>query len=318
MKEDILKENDGNIPGEPDGQVPGGHDYMVRALGGDGGIRAFSVTSRNLVEEARRIHGTSNVVTAALGRTLSAALMMGDMLKEDGAFLTIRFDGDGPAGPLVVSADHEGNVRGMVQNPLVLLPLKPDGHLDVGAAVGHGTLTVIRDLDRENTYSGNISIYSGEIGEDLTHYFAESEQVPSSVGLGVLVSSKEHSVLAAGGFLIQLMPGASDEAVTRLEENIRSMPSVTELLSRGSSPEEMLEIAMRGLSPRILGTKPVRYHCECSHDRFSRALKLLGRKELDSMLREKRPQELVCRFCGRKYQFSIAELEALRAELGPQ
>lgn len=292
-------------------KVNNSNDYMIRGIAGNNEIRCFAVTGRDLVEKARAAHGTSPVATAALGRTMMGALMMSDMLKNDDDLLTIRFDGDGPLGSIVVTADHHGNVKGYVQQPLVMLPLKADGHLDVGRAVGKGTLTVIRDLDMKDTYNGQIAIHSGEIADDLTHYFAESEQIPSSVGLGVLVDT-DHTVKKAGGFLIQLMPFASEETISRLEKNLSSIRYVTEMLEDGMTPEDMLREALKGFDDlRITDKTKVQFHCNCSRDRVSRALSLLGEKELTSMIEEKKPVELSCSFCGRKYAFSVAELEEI-------
>ncbi|MGN8906806.1 Hsp33 family molecular chaperone HslO [Bacillota bacterium HCP28S3_F12] len=290
------------------------NDYMIRGIAANNEIRCFAITGRDLVDKARLSHGTSPVATAALGRTMMGALMMSDMLKNDEDLLTIRFDGDGPLGAIVVTADHHGNVKGYVQQPLVMLPLKADGHLDVGRAVGKGTLTVIRDLDLKDTYNGQIAIHSGEIADDLTHYFAESEQIPSSVGLGVLVDT-DHTVKKAGGFLIQLMPFASDETISRLEKNLSSIRYVTEMLEDGMTPEDMLREALNGFDDlRITDTTEVQFFCNCSRDRVSRALALLGDEELTSMIRDQKPVELFCSFCGRKYEFSVAELEQIKAE----
>lgn len=288
------------------------NDYMIRGIAGNNEIRCFAVTGRDLVDKARTAHGTSPVATAALGRTMMGALMMSDMLKNDEDLLTIRFDGDGPLGSIVVTADHHGNVKGYVQQPLVMLPLKADGHLDVGRAVGQGTLTVIRDLDMKDTYNGQIAIHSGEIADDLTHYFAESEQIPSSVGLGVLVDT-DHTVKKAGGFLIQLMPFASEETISHLEKNLSSIRYVTEMLDDGMTPEDMLQEALKGFDDlRITDKTKVQFHCNCSRERVSRALALLGEKELTSMIEEQKPAELSCSFCGSKYVFSVAELEEIR------
>lgn len=290
------------------------NDYMIRGIAANNEIRCFAITGRDLVDKARLSHGTSPVATAALGRTMMGALMMSDMLKNDDDLLTIRFDGDGPLGSIVVTADHHGNVKGYVQQPLVMLPLKADGHLDVGRAVGKGTLTVIRDLDLKDTYNGQIAIHSGEIADDLTHYFAESEQIPSSVGLGVLVDT-DHTVKRAGGFLIQLMPFASDETISRLENNLSAIRYVTEMLEDGMTPEDMLREALNGFDDlRITDTTEVQFFCNCSRDRVSRALALLGDEELASMIRDQKPVELSCSFCGRKYAFSVAELEQIKAK----
>lgn len=290
-------------------------DYMIRALAADGQVRAFAVTSRNLVEEARKRHNTLPVATAALGRTMSGALMMSDMLKNDKDLLTITFDGDGPLGMITVTADSHGNVKGFVHNPNVILPPKADGHLDVGGAVGNGTLTVIRDLDMKNTYNGQVAIHSGEIADDLTNYFAESEQIPSAVGLGVLVDT-DGSVRQAGGFIVQLMPFAEESTISRLEENLKQIDNVTEMLERGMTPEEMLAAVLDGFDLEITATMPVQFHCNCSRQRVEGALKLIGRDELDTIISDGKPIELNCQFCGKKYWFSLEELEQIRAGLG--
>lgn len=293
-------------------------DYMIRAIAANEQIRAFAVTSRNLAEEARKAHGTAPVATAALGRTLTGALMMSEMLKNDKDLITLIFDGDGPLGKITVTADHHGNVKGYVEHPLVELPLKADGHLDVGGAVGKGTLTVIRDLDLKNTYNGQIAIHSGEIADDLTHYFAESEQIPSSVGLGVLVDT-DRTVKHAGGFLIQLMPFAEDRTIDRLEKNLRAIPYVTDMLDEGLSPEDMLKRVLDGFDVTFTsGQVPVQFHCNCSRGKVSRALLLIGEDELRAMIAENHPAELNCQFCGKKYHFSVAELEKLAGELRAQ
>lgn len=290
-------------------------DYMIRALAADGQVRAFAVTSRNLVEEARKRHNTLPVATAALGRTMSGALMMSDMLKNDKDLLTITFDGDGPLGMITVTADSHGNVKGFVHNPNVILPPKADGHLDVGGAVGNGTLTVIRDLDMKNTYNGQVAIHSGEIADDLTNYFAESEQIPSAVGLGVLVDT-DGSVRQAGGFIVQLMPFAEESTISRLEENLKQIDNVTEMLEHGMTPEEMLAAVLDGFDLEITATMPVQFHCNCSRQRVEGALKLIGRDELDTIISDGKPIELNCQFCGKKYWFSLEELEQIRAGLG--
>lgn len=290
-------------------------DYMVRAMAAGEEIRAFAVTSRNLAEEARTAHGTAPVCTAALGRTLSGALMMSDMLKDKDACLTVRFDGDGPIGGITVTADNNGNVKGYVKNPLVTLPLKADGHLDVGGAVGRGTLTVIRDMDREHTYNGQVAIHSGEIADDLTHYFAESEQVPSIVGLGVLVDT-DHSVKHAGGFIVQLMPFASEETISHLEKNAQKLEYVTDMMERGLSPEEMLGQVLDGFDVEFTGTKPVQWYCNCSRERVERALKLIGKEELDSMIADGKDVELTCQFCGKHYSFTPDQLRFIRSGIG--
>ncbi len=285
-------------------------DYMVRATAADAQIRAFAVTSRNLTDEARKIHNLSPICAAALGRLMNGALMMGDMLKGDKDALTITIEGDGPIGGLLVTVNNKGEVKGYVKNNAVVLPNNAQGHLNVGGAVGNGTLTVTRDLGLKDPYVGTIELHSGEIADDLTYYFAESEQIPSSVGLGVLVN-KDFSVMESGGFIVQLMPGASDEAIAKLEENISNMPSVTLLLNHGYTPEEMLEYVLKDLDMVITDTMPVTYKCGCDRDRMERALVLLGKKELENLIADNEDIELKCHFCGNAYKFSPDELKEM-------
>lgn len=293
-------------------------DYMIRAMAANEEVRAFAVTSRNLVEEARKAHDTSPVCTAALGRTMSAALMMSDMLKDKDALLTINFEGDGPIGGITATADNNGNVKGYVVNPDVDLPLRADGHLDVGRAVGRGTLTVIRDMDRDHTYNGQVAIHSGEIADDLTHYFAESEQIPSVVDLGVLVDT-DCTVKHAGGFIIQLMPFASEETISHLEQNVQNLDRMTDMQDQGLSPEQMLDRVLDGFDVQITETIPVQFHCNCSEERVREALKLFGQQELDSMIEDSRASgedtEVTCHFCGKRYRFTVGQLEEIRAEI---
>ena len=270
-------------------------DYMVRATAGDARVRAFAITTRDTVEEARRLHALSPVVTAALGRLMSGALMMADMLKSEADRLTIQVEGDGPLRGMTVTADQAGHVKGYPKNPLVLLPPNEAGHLNVGGAVGRGSLTVVKDTGSMNPYVGQVELYSGEIAEDLTYYFAQSEQTPTSVGLGVLVNP-DNTVKKAGGFLIQLMPGAEEELVDLLEGNLKSLAPVTQ----------------RGLDVKKNGTKPVSFFCGCSRERMERALVLLGKEELSCMIEDAEPVELRCKFCNRAYRFSVAELIGLR------
>ncbi len=288
-------------------------DYMVRAAAADNQVRAFALTSLDLVEAARIAHNTAPTASAALGRTLSGALMMNQALvKQEDGLLTVRFDGDGPIGTILATADHNGNVKGYVQNPGTDLPRKSDRHLDVGSAVGHGTLTVLRDLDGGNTYNGQVLIHSGEIADDLTHYFVESEQIPTSVGLGVLVSP-DGSIRRSGGFLLQLMPFADEAVISRLEENLGQLRSVTQMLEDEMAPEDLLSEILRGLNPEWTDRLPVRFHCNCTADRVERALMLLGAQELDGMLAENRDFEISCHFCGKKYLFTPDDLQRIRA-----
>ena len=285
-------------------------DYMIRATAGDAQIRAFAVTSRNLVEEARKIHSLSPICAAALGRLMSGALMMGDMLKGDKDALTITIDGDGPIGGLLVTVNNKGQVKGYVKNNSVVLPNNDEGHLNVGGAVGNGTLTVTRDLGLKDPYVGTIQLYSGEIADDLTCYFVESEQIPSSVGLGVLVN-RDFSVMEAGGFIVQLMPGASEEVINRLEGNIQGMKTVTDILREGKTPEDLLGMVLEGLDMEITATVPVSYHCGCDRDRVERALVLLGKKELESLISDNEDIEIKCQFCQKGYVFSPKDLKEM-------
>ena len=289
-------------------------DYMVRAIAAGEQIRAFAVTGRELVEYARSAHNTSPIATAALGRTMCAGLMMADMLKGKDDVLTIQVNGDGPLQGITVTADNHGTVKGYVKNPAVILPPKENGHLNVGGAVGSGTLSVSRDLENGQVYGSSVELHSGEIADALTWYFAESEQVPSSVGLGVLMN-KDNTVREAGGFIIQLMPNTDDAVISRLEENIGKLPDVTEMLREGKNPEELLETVLSGFDLTITDRQPVNFSCNCSRDRVSRALKLLGPEELDSMINDGEPVTLHCQFCEKQYTFNIEELKGLRAGL---
>lgn len=288
-------------------------DQLIRAISKDGLIKVSAVSTRDLTERARQIHRTLPVATAALGRLLTAASMMGNALKEEAASLTLQIKGGGPLGTLLAVSDHEGNVRGTVDNPAVDLPLREDGKLDVGAAVGNqGTLTVIRDLRMKEPYVGSVGLLWGEIAEDIALYFVESEQVPTACGLGVLVD-RDQSVLAAGGYLVQLLPGAGDETAEALEASLRAAGPVTELLKADPDPEALLRAALPGLELEVLEKRPVEYRCDCSRERMERALISLGRKELRSMIDEQGGAELTCRFCDRVERFTGEDLEELLA-----
>lgn len=290
-------------------------DQLIRAISKDGFIKASAVSTRALTERARQIHRTLPVATAALGRLLAGASMMGSALKEDGASLTLQVKGGGPLGTLLAVSDNQGNVRGTVDNPAADLPLREDGKLDVGAAVGNrGTLTVIRDLNMKEPYVGSVGLLWGEIAEDIALYFVESEQVPTACGLGVLVD-RDQSVLAAGGFLIQMLPGAGDEAAGRLEAGIRAAGAVTELLRRDQDPESLLRRVMADIPIEILEKSPVEYRCGCSRARMERALISLGPEELRSMIRDQGCAELTCRFCDSVQKFTKEDLEGLLASL---
>ena len=286
-------------------------DQLVRAITKDGMVKAVAVSTRELTERARQIHRTLPTATAALGRTLAAASMMGNALKGDGASLTLRVQGGGPLGILLAVSDNQGNVRGTVDNPAVDVPLRSDGKLDVGAAVGsQGTLTVIRDLHMKDPYVGSVGLLGGEIAEDLAAYFVESEQIPTACGLGVLVD-RDQSVLAAGGYLIQLLPGAGEDGVAKVEGGVMAAGSVTGLLSGGAGPEEMLRQVLSDFELEILERASIEYRCDCSRDRMERALISLGPEELRAIIDEQGGAELTCRFCDNVQTFTKAELETL-------
>ena len=288
-------------------------DQLIRAISKDGLMKVSAVSTRDLTERARQIHKTLPVATAALGRLLAAASMMGNALKEEAASLTLQIKGGGPLGTLLAVSDHEGSVRGTVDNPAVDLPLREDGKLDVGAAVGNrGTLTVIRDLRMKEPYVGSVGLLWGEIAEDIALYFVESEQIPTACGLGVLVD-RDQSVLAAGGYLVQLLPGAGDEVSERLEASLRAAGPVTELLKADPDPEALLRTALPGLELDVLEKCPISYRCDCSRERMERALISLGREELRDMIDQQGGAELTCRFCDRVEHFSREDLEALLA-----
>ena len=288
-------------------------DQLIRAISTDGLIKVSAVSTRELTERARQIHKTLPVATAALGRLLAGASMMGNALKEEAASLTLQVKGGGPLGALLAVSDHEGNVRGTVEHPAVDLPLREDGKLDVGAAVGNqGTLSVIRDLRMKEPYVGSIGLLWGEIAEDIALYFVESEQIPAACGLGVLVD-RDQSVLAAGGYLLQLLPGADDEAAAGLEASLRAAGAVTELLKTDPDPESLLRRALPGLELKILEKRPIAYRCDCSRERMERALLSLGRAELEAMIAEQGGAELTCRFCDHIQRFTKEDLEALLA-----
>jgi len=288
-------------------------DQLVRAISKDGFVKAVAVSTRDLTERARQIHHTTPVATAALGRTLAAASMLGNALKGDGASVTLQIKGDGPLGTILAVSDNAGNVRGKVDDPTVDLPLRPDGKLDVGAAVGHeGMLTVIRDLNMKDPYVGSVSLLGGEIAEDLAAYFVESEQIPTACGLGVLVD-RDRSVLAAGGYLIQLLPGAGEEIVSRVEQGIMAAGSVTALLKADSDPESLLRRVMPDFELEILEKSPIEYRCYCSRERMEKALISLGPEEMRSLIEEQGSAEMTCRFCDSVQKFTREDLERLLA-----
>ena len=290
-------------------------DQLVRAISKDGFVKAVAVSTKDLTERARQIHRTLPVATAALGRTLAAASMMGNMLKGEGSSLTLQIKGDGPLGRVLAVSDNEGNVRGTVDNPAVDLPLRPDGKLDVGGAVGmDGTLTVIRDLNMKEPYVGSVGLLGGEIAEDLAAYFVESEQIPTACGLGVLVD-RDQRVQTAGGYIIQLLPGASEDVITKVEGGIMAAGSVSKMLGENDDPEAMLRTALSDFELEILEKSPISYKCYCSRERMERALISMGREELRSLIDEQGKAELTCQFCDNVQTFTREQLEELYARV---
>ena len=288
---------------------------IVRAITGDGLAKAVAITGRDIVERARNIHKLLPMGTAALGRALLGASMMGDMLKEEKGALTLQIKGGGPLGTILAVSDWEGNVRGYVQNPQVALMEHQPGKLDVGAAVGQsGTLTVIKDIGLKEPYVGSIGLFSGEIADDLAMYFVESEQIPTACALGVLVGL-DQSVIAAGGYLIQLLPGASEDMISKIETGVRTMGSVSHSLAQGLDGEGLLRTVLKDFDLEILEKHPVEYRCYCSRDRVSRALISMGRNDLTELIQEQGQAELSCQFCDEVYHFSREELELLMKEM---
>jgi molecular chaperone Hsp33 len=285
-------------------------DYIVRATAANSQIRAFAATTREMVETARCAHDTSPVATAALGRLMSGAAMMGTMMKGDKDILTLQIKCGGPIGGLTVTADTKGNVKGYVNNPKVMLPPNEKGKLDVGGALGLGILSVIKDLGLKEPYVGQTELKTGEIGDDLTYYFASSEQVPSAVGLGVLME-KDNTVRQAGGFIIQLMPFAEEEVIEQLEKNLAEVTSVTNLLDQGATPEMLLEKLLGNMGLEINETTDTRFYCNCDKVRVGKVLISIGEKELQEMIDEGNEIELNCHFCNSKYTFSVEELKEL-------
>lgn len=285
-------------------------DYIVRATAAGNQIRAFAATTRDLVETARQAHNTSPVATAALGRLLTAGTMMGTMMKNDSDLLTLQIQCDGPIGGLTVTADNQGRVKGYVNNPEVLIHANAKGKLDVAEALGLGILNVIKDMGMKEPYVGQTILHTSEIAEDLTYYFATSEQIPSSVGLGVLMN-KDNTVRQAGGFIVQVMPFVEDAVLDRLEENIKKIDSVTAMLDRGYTPEQLLEEVLQGMDVEYTDKIPAEFYCNCSKERVERALISIGCKELQSLIAEGKDVEMNCHFCNSNYVFTIEEVKEL-------
>ncbi|SHJ35407.1 Hsp33 family molecular chaperone HslO [Pseudobutyrivibrio xylanivorans] len=285
-------------------------DYIVRATAANDAIRAFAITSKDIVEEARERHNTSPIVTAALGRMLSAGSMMGVMLKGEDDLVTLQIQGSGPMKGITVTANSKGEVKGFPNVSVVDLPPK-NGKLDVGGAIDLGIMRVIKDMGLKEPYVGTVELQTGEIAEDLTYYYAVSEQIPSSVGLGVLMN-KDNTVNCAGGFIIQLMPFTSEEVIAKLEENLQTLPSVTDMLSSGKTPEQMLETVLVGLDIDFKETYEVCYKCDCSRDRVIKSLASLGKEDMDDIISDGKPVEVRCQFCNEAYEFAIDELKSFR------
>lgn len=286
------------------------NDYIIRATAANDQIRAFAAVTTEMVETAREHHNTSPVATAALGRLLTAGAMMGSMMKGEKDVLTLQIKAGGPLQGITVTADSQGNVKGYVGNPDVCIPANSKGKLDVAGAVGPGFLTVIKDMGLKEPYSGQVMLQTCEIAEDLTYYFATSEQVPSAVVLGVLMN-KNNTVRQAGGFIVQLMPFAEEEVISRLEQNVQKINSVTNLLEEGHTPESLLEKVLEGFDVQINEKMDTRFRCNCSKERVAKALISIGRKELNEMIQEGKPIEMNCHFCNTNYNFTVEELKEI-------
>lgn len=286
------------------------NDYIIRATAANDQIRAFAAVTTEMVETAREHHNTSPVATAALGRLLTAGAMMGSMMKGEKDVLTLQIKAGGPIQGITVTADSQGNVKGYVGNPDVCIPANSKGKLDVAGAVGPGFLTVIKDMGLKEPYSGQVMLQTCEIAEDLTYYFATSEQVPSAVGLGVLMN-KNNTVRQAGGFIVQLMPFAEEDVISKLEQNVQKINSVTNLLEEGHTPESLLEKVLEGFDVQINEKMDTRFHCNCSKERVEKALISIGRKELNEMIQEGKPIEMNCHFCNTNYNFTVEELKEI-------
>ena len=286
-------------------------DYIVRATAANAQIRAFAATTKETVETARASHDLSPVASAALGRLLTGGAMMGSMLKGEEDLLTLQIIGDGPIGQITVTADAKGNVKGYVNHPEVMLPPNAVGKLDVGGAVGNGILRVIKDMGLKEPYCGQTALQTGEIAEDLTYYFATSEQVPSGVGLGVLMDKEYGSVRQAGGFIIQLMPFAEETIIEKLEENLKALPPVTTMLEEGKTPEEILQTVLAGMEVSFTDRIPVRFFCNCDKKRVEKAIISIGKNDIGEMIAEGKPITVNCHFCNKNYTFSVEELKEL-------
>lgn len=290
-------------------------DYIIKAAAADYQIRAYAATTRGMVEYARKAHNTSPVATAALGRLLTAGAMMGSMMKGQEDILTLKIEGTGPIGGIVVTADSHAGVKGYVYNPEVLIHARQDGKLDVSGAIGAGMLQVIQDVGLKEPYVGQIALVSGEIAEDLTYYYAVSEQTPSSVALGVLMN-RENTVRQAGGFILQLLPETEEAVISRMEEKLSKITSVTDMLEAGMKPEDILQEVVGEFGLEVLEKVPTRFSCNCSKDRVEKAIVSLGEKDLRELAGERKPVEVKCHFCNTAYSFTPEELEAILRRSG--
>ena len=289
--------------------------YILRGTSKNHGIRIFAADTTSMVEQARRLHNTSPVASAALGRALTASSIMGIMMKGDNDKLTLSINGKGPLGTIVCVADSKGTVKGYVSNPLVDIPSRADGKLDVGSAVGiNGLVTIIKDMGMKEPYTGQYPLVNGEIAEDLTAYYAYSEQQPSAIALGVLVDV-DYSIKAAGGFIVQLMPDAEEKDIDILEKNLSQITSVSHLIDDGKTPEDLINLVLKDLEPIIYEKIPVSYKCDCSRERIEKALISIGKKDLDEIIKEDKLAEISCHFCNTVYHFNEAELIDLRKSL---
>ena len=289
------------------------NDYIVRATAGNGSIRAFAATTRDLVQHAREVHHTSPVASAALGRMLTAAAMMGTMLKGDKDLLTLQVRGEGPLQGIVVTSDSKAQVKGYVFNPGVEVPDLIPGKLNVSGAIGAGHMSIIKDIGMREPYAGKIELVTGEIAEDLTYYFAQSEQTPSAIGLGVLVET-DTSIRRAGGFIIQLLPDATDEMIDRLEKKLATIPYVSDLLDMGATPEDILQMILGDFDLKIMDKIPTTFYCNCTRERVEKALISIGKEELEKIIREDKKANLHCHFCSKEYDFNEEQLVALLEE----
>lgn len=287
-----------------------GEDYIIRATGANHQVRIFAATTRETVEYARQVHHTSPVATAALGRLLTAGAMMGSMQKGEEDLITLQIKCGGPIKGLTVTADGKARVKGYVENPMVMLPPSKAGKLDVGGALDMGVLSVIKDMGLKESYVGQTHLVSGEIAEDLTYYFATSEQVNSSVALGVLME-KDNTVKRAGGFILQLMPFAKDTVIEKLEKNIGALPSVTTMLEGGDMPEDIIGRVLEGMDVEIMDKLPTGFECNCSKERVERAIISIGREEIQSMIDDEKPIEVNCHFCNSHYIFTLEDLKTI-------